>query len=221
MIESYQTEEYDDNRVYLRMDYKLAASALGVAFRIYFEKRGETFQKHPSYKHVANWLSNNGGRGLFMFGSCSQGKTILAKYIIPNLLSVYFHKVVCYYRMTDANRKPDDVMSHHIIALDDIGMEEQLREYGNKRNVFDEIIDAAEQKGKLVIITTNLSLKEMSERYGDRVVERIMAICYPISFCMCKHYYEGCSYMIRNEMYQDDDYCAECEHFESKSFRHN
>lgn len=137
---------------------------------------------HPAYKEVADWLKDNQRKGLLLYGMCGQGKTLLSKYVIPAILQGECRKIVHYYRMTDAIQNIDEVMKYSIISLDDVGTEEQAVNYGQKRNAFEEIMDAVEQQGKLIIITTNLTGDQLRERYGDRTYERICACCRRVLF---------------------------------------
>jgi DNA replication protein DnaC len=66
--------------------------------------------------------------------------------------------------------------------LDDIGTEDIAVSFGNKRAAFSEIMDAAEKKGKLVIITTNLQKEEIVQRYKERVYDRIISTTKRIKF---------------------------------------
>ena len=60
--------------------------------------------------------------------------------------------------------------------MDDIGTENLSVKYGEKRLAFAELTDEAEKKGKLLILTTNLSIDELREKYGERTVDRLRAI---------------------------------------------
>ena len=193
-----------------------AEDVLERALKWRFGLTGETYVYNPVYKEVADWLSDNKGKGLFMFGHCGQGKTILAHYILPAIFSYYVKpsKVMNYYPMVEANTKVDEVLKHHIICLDDVGVEEQYVEYGFKRNSFSEIMDAVEQKGKLVVITTNLSPEEIEARYGTRTIERIIATCRPICFNMCENYAQ-----CKRDKMKEPTECENCNRFKPNSFR--
>lgn len=136
----------------------------------------------PEYDEVAKWLEDNEERGLFMYGDCGRGKSLLTRYVLPAILLKYTKKVVSVYDVQGMNKSINEVLKKHIIALDDIGTEEVSVTYGNKRLAFAEIIDAAEKQGKLVIISTNLKGSEISERYGQRVMERIVSTTKRIEF---------------------------------------
>lgn len=170
-------------RVHIRIPD--AAAVLQRAFYWTCSRMGIQYRPHPAYIQVADWLSDNHGLGLFMYGKCGQGKTLLAKYVLPAILLYYVKPrglVVNYYDMTEANRKIDEILEKHIIALDDVGTESTSVIYGNKRNAFDEIMDQVEKNGKLVIITSNLTFEELSARYESRVIDRIIATTRRILF---------------------------------------
>lgn len=129
----------------------------------------------PEYNSVANWLENNKGRGLFLYGNCGRGKSILCRYALPAILLKYSRKVVSVFDVNDLNNNLDEVIKKHIISLDDIGTESVKNNYGEKRIAFAEVMDAAEKFGKLVIISSNLGKDQLIERYGERVFDRIIS----------------------------------------------
>ena len=136
----------------------------------------------PEYDEVAKWLSDNRGRGLLCLGNCGRGKTLICWKIIPLLLNYYHRKVINCYDAQQMNAKLDEVKRYHILYIDDIGTENVSVKYGEKRLAFPELVDEAEKKGKLLIVTTNLSIQELKEKYGERTVDRLRAITTPILF---------------------------------------
>lgn len=151
-------------------------------------KRGlETFIKGepvwlPEYEDVADWLTNNEGRGLLLIGNCGRGKSVLAKKIIPTLISYFHRKIVSVYTSTQMNQRPDEVLSKHIVCVDDIGTEGESMLYGNRRMVLAELADAAEIEGKLLLLTTNMSVDELRHKYGERTIDRLRVITKPVLF---------------------------------------
>lgn len=160
----------------------------------YLSRRGETFHKveftdangtlHNPYREVADWLTDNHGRGLLLYGSCGLGKTMLARYILPPLIHQSCSKITHCYTMTELNNPStlDEAMRYKILSIDDVGVEEQMISFGQRRNVFDEIMDSAEKQGKLLIITTNLTGRLIEERYGTRTLDRIQSLCRRVMF---------------------------------------
>lgn len=159
-----------------------ARSVLQECFSYFLSAQGKTFVWQSEYEEVAEWLTGNEGRGLFLYGDCGRGKSFLARYVLPAIILNYMQKVVSVYDVQQMNRNLDEVLTKHIISLDDIGTEEVSMQYGNRRFAFAEVMDAAEKYGKLVIISTNLCRDEIVRRYGERVFERIISMTRRIEF---------------------------------------
>lgn len=135
-----------------------------------------------NYRPIVDWMTDNKGKGLLMFGGCGLGKSVIGMYILPLLIKDVHKKVVNIFSSQELNQKIDEILKLHIIYIDDIGTEDNLNSYGNKRMPFAELCDAAEKKGKLLILTTNLSIDELTKRYGDRVVDRLIATTKAVPF---------------------------------------
>lgn len=159
-----------------------AQNVLKECFSYFLSAQGKTFVWQPEYEEVATWLAGNQGRGLFLYGDCGRGRSFLARYVLPAIILNYMQKVVSVYDVQQMNRNLDEVLTKHIISLDDIGTEEVSMQYGNRRFAFAEVMDAAEKYGKLVIISTNLCRDEIVRRYGERVFERIISMTRRIEF---------------------------------------
>lgn len=135
-----------------------------------------------NYRPIVDWMTDNKGKGLLMLGGCGLGKSVIGMYILPLLIKDVHKKVVNIFSAQELNKKIDEILKLHIIYIDDIGTEDNLNSYGNKRMPFAELCDDAEKKGKLLILTTNLSIDELTERYGDRVVDRLIATTKAVPF---------------------------------------
>lgn len=135
-----------------------------------------------NYRPIVDWLSDNKGRGLLLAGECGLGKTLIGMRILPIILNKIYGKIVNVYKAQDLNKHPDEVMSKHIIYIDDIGTECVSNIYGNKRLPFSELVDEAETKGKLLIISTNLDASHIEEKYGTRTIDRLRAIVRYVPF---------------------------------------
>lgn len=136
----------------------------------------------PEYERIAEWLSDNKGRGLFCYGNCGRGKSLICWKIIPLLLNHYCRKIVSCYDAQQMNADIDAVKAKHIIYIDDVGTENLSVKFGEKRLAFCEIVDEAEKRGKFLILTTNLSLDEISQKYGERTMDRLVAITTRVKF---------------------------------------
>lgn len=160
----------------------LARQILTDMLTLFIEREGRQLIWLPEYDQVAEWLSDNEGRGLFLYGNCGRGKSLICRYVIPAILLTYCRKVVSVFDVQQMNRDVDLVLSKHIIYIDDIGTEEVSNHYGNKRMAFAEIMDAAEKQNKLVMVSTNLDISGLRAMYGDRVVDRIRSTTRRIVF---------------------------------------
>lgn len=143
---------------------------------------GDTAQWLPEYDQVATWLGNNEGKGLLCLGNCGRGKTLICGKIIPLIFSHYCRKIISCYDAQQMNADIDNIKQRHIIYIDDIGTESVRVNYGEKRMTFPELVDEAEKRGKLLILTTNLSKDEIKEKYGERTLDRLRAITLPVLF---------------------------------------
>lgn len=135
-----------------------------------------------NYRPVVDWLTNNSGRGLLLAGGCGLGKSVIGMRVIPLLIYWQHRKIVSIYDARQLNQKIDEILAKHIIYIDDIGVESMVNSYGNKRIPFAELCDAAEKQGKLLMLSTNLSMTELEEKYGSRTIDRLRAITTPIVF---------------------------------------
>ena len=138
----------------------------------------------PEYEHVTQWLSDNKGRGLLLVGNCGLGKSLLCRQVIPMIINYYYQKIVHIFDATDLNKKSmtDKILSSHLTCIDDLGTENELNDFGNRRIVFCELADRAEKDGKMLLITTNLSEEELRQKYGERTIDRLHAITRKIVF---------------------------------------
>lgn len=159
-----------------------AKTVLENALRYFLSLEGKEMKWMPQYDQIAEWLENNQGRGLLLYGSCGLGKTFLTRYVITAIILKYCNKVVTSYDMIDVNKNPDIALSKHIIALDDIGTEDVSIKFGEKRSIVPEVLDATEKYGKLLIMTSNLGGEDLIKKYGNRTFDRILAVTKRIEF---------------------------------------
>lgn len=173
-----EIEEYHKvERVFIRLNNARSILERGLKF----ETDGAAVWL-PEYDNVVDWLQDNKGRGLLMYGNCGRGKTVLGGRVIPMILNRWFNKVVSCYTSIEMNKKPDIVLAKKIVYIDDVGIEDVAVSYGSKRLIFPELVDAAEQHGKLLIISTNLSLPDIVAKYGVRTVDRLKTLTTQIRF---------------------------------------
>ncbi len=152
------------------------------ALRYFLLLDGRGMKWLPEYDEVVSWLAKNDGQGLFLYGNCGRGKSLMIRYVLPAIFLKCFNKVVNVFDAQEMNCELDKVLSKRLVSLDDIGTECVLNQYGNRRTAFAEVMDAAEKDGKLVLISTNLQECDLRQQYGDRVLERVRACTKRVMF---------------------------------------
>lgn len=145
--------------------------------------KGQEPQWLPEYDKVVGWLKNNKGRGLMVRGDMGTGKSLICKHIIPRILKKKHYNDVSVCDAYDlAHTATEDLDLRRFIVIDDIGVENEYNYFGAKRNIFSEIVDHAEQQSKILIITSNLTLEQMKEKYGSRTIDRLKALVSFVTF---------------------------------------
>ena len=145
------------------------------------EEERKTFVWLDEYDAVAEWLSDNEGKGLCLYGINGNGKTILIQRVIPILIFRFYNKIVRCYNSNEIN-SDEEILKKRLLSIDDVGVEEQAVWYGNKRWIFPEVIDLAEKNKNMVIFSSNLDGKGFIEKYGVRTFERIVSTTKRIEF---------------------------------------
>ena len=143
---------------------------------------GEDARWLPEYEQVAEWLSDNQGRGLLCLGNCGRGKSLICGKIMPILLNGYCKLLISCYNAQQMNADMDQVINKHLVYIDDIGTEGISIKFGERRMAFSELVDEAEKRGALLLLTTNLSIGELREKYGERTIDRLKAITKMVKF---------------------------------------
>ncbi len=166
----------------LRIQVPDAKIWLKKAIDFFIRQEGNVPKWLNAYDEVAEWLSDNKGKGLFMYGNVGQGKSVLGRLVIPAILLKTKRKVVFTYDTDQMNANIDKIKQQRFVSLDDIGTETIINDYGNKRSAFSEIMDNAEKTGNLLIVSTNLSKEQIIEKYGDRVFDRIKSTTKRVLF---------------------------------------
>lgn len=167
-----------------RMHIKIerANQRLTWVYQRMLQMQGRPFVWQPEYALVADWLADNHGRGLLLRGAAGRGKTFLARYVLPTLLLHVERKVAAYYDATALGRYLEEAKRKPIVIVDDIGTESVYKHYGNEIEPFAELVDAAEKSGTLLIVTTNLTLEQLNERYKGRTDDRLASMMSVVDF---------------------------------------
>ena len=142
------------------------------------------------YKLAINGVAHN----MFLSGNAGVGKTLFAvsfcKLALKNNSSAFFcpmpELLMELRNQTFKNRQQDEInrlAKYDVLCLDDLGAE-KTTEWANESIYV--IIDKwyrSEKQG--LILTSNLKLGQIAERFGDRLASRLAGMCKTIDF-------EGC-----------------------------
>lgn len=144
---------------------------------------GDNAKWLQGYDEIAEWLQDNKGKGLLLYGSNGRGKSIMCYNIIPTLFAYYYKQTKIFKCRANNLRiiqsdNPDyySMLCAQVIFVDDFGTESITSVYGEKHDVFSDLVDIAEQDKKLLVLSTNLTTDEITERYGIRTFDRLRAI---------------------------------------------
>ncbi len=140
------------------------------------------FKMIPEYKEIISWLDNNQGKGLCLIGANGRGKTIAGSHVIPLIFFIVHGRSITRVNAQEMNTRLDDLLKKKFLSIDDIGTEDQIVSFGNRRWAFPELIDNAEKKRNILIITSNLDADAIEQKYGIRTRERVRATCKTVVF---------------------------------------
>lgn len=139
--------------------------------------------------YVANWASMKAqGNGLLLYGEPRTGKTFYASCIVnaligkgvPCLMTNFARLTNSLWAIKEKQSYLDNLNKYSLLVIDDLAAERDT-EYMNEM-VF-QVIDARYRSGLPLIITTNLTARELKTPNTvnkQRVYGRILEMCYPI-----------------------------------------
>lgn len=144
---------------------------------------GEDAQWVQEYDDIADWLTDNKHKGLLCYGKCGRGKSLICEKIMPNIFRYYLRKNLIKLDGYEINDKRQLLRECDCaILIDDFGVEDVGKIYGEMHNVFEEVISLAEKRQQLLLLTTNLTLDEICEKYGERTLDRLRYLTRPVLF---------------------------------------
>jgi DNA replication protein DnaC len=188
------TRHYDFRRCCIALSY-LGKQLYGPKFRLYNQDK-EIIYKLLIYaiRDEENCRAYNIdlNKGILLMGPVGCGKTSLM-----HLLRSFFYRPYLYpiYTTRDiASEFHRDGYSvirkygkhpHHL-CLDDLGVEQHMKHYGNTCNTIGEILldryDLLQREGLLTHATTNLDANKLEALYGNRVRSRLRGMFNLIAF---------------------------------------
>lgn len=161
--------------------YIMIRNARDVLWRELQAELGDDAQWLPEYDGVAAWLADNQGKGLLCMGDCGRGKTLITNRVLPRLFQ-RIGKVLHVHTAIELLDHYPEISPYKHICIDDMGTEPDAKRFGESHNYISELIDLAERKEKLLIISTNLNKEEILQRYDLRTFDRLRSLCVRVVF---------------------------------------
>ena len=128
---------------------------------------------------MARWVVEGKKTSLLIMGQTGCGKTILAKTLgrtiaVRNLCPCFISMT----KLAALSRKneevPEFVYEERTVILDDLGTEpSEIQMYGNRYQLFNEILYARYSRFLPTVITTNLGWEDLERKYEKRVISRM------------------------------------------------
>jgi len=140
------------------------------------------YQHLPEYDQIIDWMTDNKDQGLMLAGSCGRGKTVIITGVLPILMHYKLNKVVCPKHADEIPTSIPLFLGKWAAVIDELGVEPQVNNYGEKSEGFNTIINDIEKRMSLIFISTNLTSKEILDRYGVRRLDRIYRLCKIVRF---------------------------------------
>lgn len=140
-------------------------------------------QWQTEYDEIVDWLTDTKGRGLFLYGNCGRGKSLIAQHVLPSIFLREKSLIMNVYNIQELSTRLDEILNRKIVCIDDIGTEPPvINNFGTKRFAFPEIIDMVEKKSNMIIITSNLDGDGIRKYYDERTFQRIISTTKRIEF---------------------------------------
>lgn len=151
-------------------------------------------------KNLAIWLAalraKRTTRGLLLYGKAGAGKTYFVQKVcrVRPRPAAWFVAVrqekgwgeafdeICYGIFRDSNVSAGPID----ICIDDLGQEPISNTYGNREEIFEQVIAQRyvqwQGNGCKTYITTNMTLMGIQDRYGARIMDRLAEMCHWVEF---------------------------------------
>lgn len=131
-------------------------------------------------------------KGIIISGAVGTGKTLALKALFP-FTNICKLVNVCELQKIEPHKNDDGDKFWSVpigdIILDDLGNEAIKSDYGIKVDVLCDFImywhtEKYEncKDNDRIFATTNLNAKQLQDRYGDRIVDRLLAMCVFVNF---------------------------------------
>ena len=195
------------NRFVLPYTSEAIFNALFVGYKAEVIQRGGELKENQRtteiMTNVAKWLTDEKGKpGLLLYGTVGTGKTTMLKAICKVINAcnraeddrdrlgdcgydvitmIKAKNVVEAYQ--DDKDKYKKMVSVPFIAIDELGVEPiDVKTFGNVSEPIIDLLSSRYDKQKMTLVSSNLDLKQVSEKYGLRLADRFNEMFQKIAF---------------------------------------
>lgn len=144
----------------------------------------------------------NPQRGLWFAGNMGTGKSTLMR-AVKNFCAIYYDerspnlpRNMYWIHSKDMSGGYEENGAGYLtelceietLIIDDLGTEPlSTMRYGNVRNVAEEVLSRRYDRGKMTMVTTNLTMNQVKELYRDRIYDRIREMFNVLEFKGASH----------------------------------
>lgn len=143
------------------------------------------FKYTANFENCADYFLDTKGKGLALLGDYGTGKTFIISDFLRLLFYFKYRKIIRPIKAYDivincksaADLYNQQFLKYSIIMIDELGNEPVFNDFGSKIEMLSLIIDKCEDENKLLFLTSNRTVKEIEERYGKPIFDRIRELC--------------------------------------------
>ncbi len=152
-------------------------------------------------KAIARWMETRGEkskRWLLLAGNMGTGKSVFLR-AICSVIGTNMNAATGFGWATpevwtalrlskESSEEREKLANRAVMVIDDIGTEPRtMKDYGTETAPFAELVLQAYERAQtsdlpILIMATNLNASELSQRYGDRVIDRLREMCEFVTF---------------------------------------
>ncbi len=162
--------------------------ALRLIYADEIRKRGRQFVEDDNTRtkiaQTAKWICESPRKGLMLYGNVGAGKTMLLNSLIrlfrevgywhPKLFAATAIDLCQYFRKDETEGHYREAVKSEILMIDDLGCEPEVcMIYGVKHTPIQNLLYDRYRFQRTIVITSNLTDKELLERYGIRMKDRM------------------------------------------------
>ena len=150
------------------------------------QKFADTCDLDEQLTQIARCLTGTSGKfGMIFCGGVGNGKSTMMKAIqtLLNYMRIPYYNTVYGLRIKDAKSINEmnlhnyntflDVSRCPLLGIDDLGTEPlMVMDYGNEKTPIVDLLSMRYENRLFTIVTTNLTPKQIRERYGERIADR-------------------------------------------------